>query len=223
MPQDSPPSEREIAEPVPESGEGVLPVSGAQPGPKSPDKRSRATVAVITAVVILAIIAAAFVLLPGGFTNTSPVATPVPTSPLTSSTTPPTVATALPTTIATIPLTPDIPVAFLLETGEPVSCGLTCRELDATITNTGYATAHDVCITLVIVNSYDVVIYVNGAESLTQCIGDLPGGASKTEHVVINADCGSWGSKCLGQTLTLQTWVSSVEMTGRFPDRLMAV
>jgi hypothetical protein len=221
MPQDPPPPRRETEEPVP--GPGAIPLSDTSPGPESPGKRSGAAAAIIV-VVIIVIIATAFVLLqPGGYTNTTPVTTPVPTSPLTLSTSLPTVATALPTTIATLPPTPDIPVAFLLETGEPASCGLTCRELDATITNTGYATAHDVCITLVIVNSYDEVILINGADSLTQCIGDLPGGASKTEHVVINADCGSWGSKCLGQTLTLQTWVSSEELDGSFPDRIMMV
>ncbi len=58
--------------------------------------------------------------------------------------------------------TPSVPVDFILQSGEPASCGLTCRQLDAMITNTGYDTAHNVCITVTLHNSRNEVINLNG-------------------------------------------------------------
>jgi hypothetical protein len=103
------------------------------------------------------------------------------------------------------------------------SCGLTCRQLTATITNTGDTTAHGVCISLRMQNSRGDVIGLNGGDVLSQCIGDLAGGASKSEPVTINADCGLFAVKCLRETLTMETEVVSTERTVRFPDRVIAV
>jgi len=100
---------------------------------------------------------------------------------------------------------------------------LTCRQLDASITNTGYETAHNVCISVGLHNSRNEIINLNGEPSLNRCIGDIEGGESKTEPITINADCGVFASKCIGETLTLQTLVLSDEKTVRFPDQLIAV
>jgi hypothetical protein len=115
------------------------------------------------------------------------------------------------------------PVDFSLEAGPQTSCGLTCRQLTPAITNTGNQTAHNVCISLVVYNSGGDIIFLNGAPSIRQCVGNIAGGESKSEPLVINADCGVFGSKCLGQTLTLQTTVTSDEKTVRFPDMAISV
>ncbi len=119
--------------------------------------------------------------------------------------------------------TPAPPVDFLLQPGDPASCGLTCRQLDASITNTGYETAHNVCITVGLHNSRNEIISLNGEPSIHRCIGDISGGQRKTEPITINADCGAFATKCIGETLTLQTRVTSVEKTVQFPDQLIAV
>ena len=119
--------------------------------------------------------------------------------------------------------TPALPVDFVLQPGDPASCGLTCRQLDASITNTGYETAHNVCITVGLHNSRNEIIYLNGKPSINRCIGDISGGEKKTETITINADCGAFATKCIGETLTLQTRVTSVEKTVQFPDQLIAV
>ena len=123
----------------------------------------------------------------------------------------------------TITATPAVPVDFIIHSGTPSSCGLTCRQLDASITNIGYATAHDVCIDVSMHNSKNVIINLNGGASIQQCIGDIAGGQSKTESITINADCGAFASKCIGETLTLKTQVTSVEKTVLFPDQVIAV
>lgn len=123
----------------------------------------------------------------------------------------------------TVQETQRIPVDFILQPGEQTSCGLTCRQLDATITNSGYETAHDVCITVALHNSRNEVINLNGEASIRRCIGDIDGGQSRTEPITINADCGLFATKCIGETLTLQTQVTSVEKTIRFPDQLIKV
>ncbi len=124
---------------------------------------------------------------------------------------------------ATVQETQRNPVDFILQPGEQTSCGLTCRQLDATITNSGYETAHDVCITVAVHNSRNEVINLNGEASIRRCIGDIGGGQSRTEPITINADCGLFATKCIGQTLILQTRVTSVEKTIPFPDQLIAV
>jgi len=123
----------------------------------------------------------------------------------------------------TVQETQRIPVDFILQPGEQTSCGLTCRQLDATIINSGYETAHDVCITVALHNSRNEVINLNGEASIRRCVGDIAGGQSRMESISINADCGLFASKCIGETLTLQTRVTSVEKTIRFPDQLIAV
>lgn len=127
------------------------------------------------------------------------------------------------TKIPTTGETPSVPVDIILRTGTPSSCGLTCRQLDATITNAGYAIAHNVCIDVSMHNSRNEIINLNGAPTLNRCIGDLGGGESKTEAITINADCGVFATKCIGETLTLKTQVSSDEKTIQFPDQLIAV
>ena len=123
----------------------------------------------------------------------------------------------------TLEKTPVLPVDFVLQPGDPTSCGLTCRQLDASITNTGYETAHNVCITVGLHNSRNEIIYLNGEPSINRCIGDISGGQEKSEPIMINADCGAFATKCIGETLTLQTLVTSVEKTVRFPDQLIVV
>lgn len=123
----------------------------------------------------------------------------------------------------TLQKTPALPVDFVLQPGDPASCGLTCRQLDASITNSGYETAHNVCITVGLHNSRNEIINLNGEPSINRCIGDIAGGQKKTEPITLNADCGLFATKCIGETLTLQTQVTSVEKTVRFPDQLIAV
>ena len=133
--------------------------------------------------------------------------------------------TATPTIKQTPPIqkTPSPPVDFVLQPGDPASCGLTCRQLDASITNTGYETAHNVCISVGLHNSRNEIINLNGKPSINRCIGDLSRGQKKTELITINADCGVFATKCIGETLTLQTRVTSVEKTVQFPDQIIAV
>jgi hypothetical protein len=123
----------------------------------------------------------------------------------------------------TLQQTPALPVDFILQPGDPASCGLTCRQLDATITNTGYEMAHNVCISVGLHNSRNEIINLNGEPSINRCIGNISGGQKKTEPITINADCGVFATKCFGETLTLQTRVTSEEKTVQFPDQLIAV
>jgi len=125
--------------------------------------------------------------------------------------------------LTTLQKTTPLPVDFILQPGVPVTCGLTCRQLDASITNTGHETAHNVCITVGLHNSRNEIISLNGEPSINRCIGDISGGQKKTETITINADCGAFATKCIGETLTLQTLVTSVEKTIRFPDQMIAV
>lgn len=123
----------------------------------------------------------------------------------------------------TIPATAAVPVDFILQTGVPASCGLTCRQLDATLTNSGYMTAHNVCIAVSMHNSRNEIIRLNGDSTLNRCVGDIAGGQTKTEPITIDADCGVFASKCFRETLTLQTLVLSDETTVRFPDQIVSV
>jgi hypothetical protein len=115
------------------------------------------------------------------------------------------------------------PVDFLIQTGAPANCGLTCRQLDAALTNSGYKTAHNVCITVSMHNSRNEIIDLNGESSLNRCVGDIAGGQTITEPITINADCGPFATLCIGETLTLQTQVVSDEKTVRFPDQVISV
>jgi hypothetical protein len=115
------------------------------------------------------------------------------------------------------------PVDFSIQTGVPATCGLTCRQLDAMLTNAGYSTAHNVCITVSMHNSRNEIINLNGESSLNRCVGDVAGGQTITAPIAINADCGPFATLCIGETLTLQTQVVSDEKTVRFPDQVISV
>jgi hypothetical protein len=116
-----------------------------------------------------------------------------------------------------------VPVDFSIQTGVPSNCGLTCRQLDAALTNSGYTTAHNVCIKVSMHNSRNEIINLNGNPSLNRCVGDIAGGQTITEPITINADCGPFATRCIGETLTLQTQVVSDEKTVRFPDQVISV
>jgi hypothetical protein len=115
------------------------------------------------------------------------------------------------------------PVDFLIQTGMPANCGLTCRQLDAMLTNSGYSTAHNVCISVSLHNRRNEIINLNGESSLNWCVGDVAGGQTITEPITINADCGPFATLCIGETLTLQTQVVSDEKMVRFPDQVISV
>ena len=128
--------------------------------------------------------------------------------------------TSKPTTVQS---TTALPVDFSIQTGIPANCGLTCRHLDAALTNSGYKTAHNVCITVSMHNSRYEVINLNGESSLNRCVGDIVGGQTINEPITINADCGPFATLCIGETLTLQTQIVSDEKTVRFPDQVISV
>jgi len=172
----------------------------------------------MTAAAILIIAIAGYLFLPGNTEtpvhSSLPVTSPEPTVMQTTETLEQT------TMETTVPLQP---VDFVLQPSDMTNCGLTCRQLQATITNTGYETAHNVCITLTIQNSRNEIISLNGNPSLRQCIGDIAAGESKTEPITVNADCGTFGTKCIGETLTLHTVAASEEKTVQFADQQIAV
>ena len=115
------------------------------------------------------------------------------------------------------------PVDFVIDAGSQEKCGLTCRQLTPSITNTGNETAHNVCISLVMSNSGGDLISLNGEPSFKKCIGNIASGESKSEPIVINADCGFLASKCVSQTLILKTSITCDETTVQFPDQMIAV
>jgi len=133
--------------------------------------------------------------------------------------------TGIPTISETVAIKPKAaePVEFQIQTGIPANCGLTCRQLDAMLTNSGSSTAHNVCIMVSLHNSRNEIINLNGESSLNRCVGDVASGQTITEQITINADCGPFASLCIGETLTLQTQVVSDEKTVRFPDQVISV
>jgi hypothetical protein len=110
------------------------------------------------------------------------------------------------------------PIYFELNPGNPTSCGATCRQTTATLTNTGDDTAHNVKINLNIYNNVGDSVY-----STQESLGDIPGGKSRSNAVTINADCGSilsLYSKCRDHMpLTLKTDIIFDEGTQNFPDQ----
>ncbi|MEI7856790.1 MAG: hypothetical protein WCH85_04725 [Methanomicrobiales archaeon] len=127
-------------------------------------------------------------------------------------------------TVQQIPVdTPAKPVDFVIQPGNTEKCGLTCRQLTPTITNTGYEAAHNVCIAISLVTSGGDTIFLNGESSINKCIGTIESGESKSEPIVINADCGFLASKCVQQTLIIKTTATCDEATVQFPDRTIAV
>jgi len=203
-----------------------------KPGPKLPENKNLIIVGIVVALLMIAVIAVVFIQLPSINGNEKPAAlknnTPQET-PVSPSDTPkikkiirPT-DTQVITQTSTIQETATVPVDFTLQSGTPASCGLTCRQLEASITNTGYATAHDVCINVSMHNSRNEILNLNGGPTLNRCVGDIGGGQTKTESITINVDCGAFATKCIGETLTLQTQITSVEKMVQLPDQLIAV
>jgi hypothetical protein len=204
-----------------------------KPGPGLPEKKNLMITGIVVAVLIIAVIAVVVnIQLPAGQETAQPTVIKNFTQPEKGvySAQPQNVQKSLRQTgtqtirqTPTLQKTSSLPVDFVLQPGDPVSCGLTCRQLDASITNTGYETAHNVCITVGLHNSRNEIINLNNEPSINRCIGDIAGGQKKTEPITINADCGAFATKCIGEMLTLQTRVTSVEKTVQFPDQLIAV
>lgn len=115
------------------------------------------------------------------------------------------------------------PVAFTLDPGTPISCGLTCRETTATITNTGDGIAHSVCVILEVFNENGERIFINSGPLIEHCLGDIGGGESRIETIMINADCGFLAGKCIGHTLVMKARATSAERTQAFPDSFIRV
>ena len=206
-----------------------IPAGRAKPGLTLPENKNLILVGIVAAVVIIAVIAIVFAQLPSDTKNKQPPAIQTTPSQVSPVATPKLLKTVRQTNTQTMlqtlttQATPAVPVDFVLQSQTPSSCGLTCRQMDASITNTGYATAHTVCIEVSMHNSRNDIINLNGQSSMQQCVGDLTGGQSKTESITVNADCGAFATKCIGETLTLQTKITSVEKTVQFPDQLIAV
>jgi hypothetical protein len=210
----------------PEKGQG-------NPRPGVIEKKTLIIAVFLIAVFLIAIIAIPIIMRspPDHGTGQSPViknftqpetgvpagrTSPIPKTPL---------QTVIPTTSEpiTVQSTTALPVDFSIQTGVPANCGLTCRQLDAALTNAGYKTAHNVCITVSMHNSRNEIINLNGESSLNRCVGDIAGGQTINEPITINADCGSLATLCIGETLTLQTQIVSDEKTVRFPDQVISV
>jgi hypothetical protein len=211
---------------------GDMPGSPEKPGLRVSENKNMIIAGIVVGFLILAVVAVLFIQLPsGGKTPESAVIKNITAHQTTvpSSITPKITKTIRPTgdqtarQTPTKTATPSVPVDFSLQSGTPSSCGLTCRQMDASITNAGYAIAHNVCIDVSMHNSKDVTINLNGEPSLVRCIGDIGAGQTKTEAITINADCGVFATKCIGETLTLKTRITSVEKTVQFPDQLIAV
>ena len=204
-----------------------------KPGPGSPGKKNLKLAGALVVVLIIAIIVVmGLVQSPAGNGTIQPPVIKISTQPEKEvsviqpqkvQNTPLQTGTRTIRQTPTLQKTPALSVDFVLQTGDATSCGLTCRQLEASITNSGYATAHNVCVTVGLHNGRNEIIYLNGEPSINRCIGDMSGGQKKTEPITINADCGAFATKCIGETLTLQTQVTSVEKTVRFPDQLIAV
>jgi hypothetical protein len=191
----------------------MLPEQEKTPGP-GPDTEKIRRIAII--VVALIVLSAISFIIAGGPQSSGEVSGPSVQSASGG-------ASRHATGSAAVTAAPKKAVAFVLVPGDPVSCGLTCREMTAAITNTGYADAHNVCISLTMQNSKGEAIALNGNETLVMCIGDLGAGQQRSEPVTINADCGMFALKCVKETLTLRTVVSSDEITTRFSDTQLAV
>jgi hypothetical protein len=196
-----------------------------KPGTRIRGKRFWMITGIIIGIVVIVILAFFIIFLaPGNNENTlNPVATTSPAQLQVSTTFLPEQSSTIGQSGTYTVETSKLPVDFVLRSGAPVSCGLTCRQLDATIANTGFETAHNVCITVALHNSRNDLINLNGDPFIRRCIGDIAGGESKTEPISVNADCGAFATKCIGETLTLQTQVSSDEKTTQLPDQLIAV
>jgi Na+-transporting methylmalonyl-CoA/oxaloacetate decarboxylase gamma subunit len=117
------------------------------------------------------------------------------------------------------PISPGDNIEFVLDPGIPTSCGLTCRETTATITNEGNKTAHNVCVWFSISNENGDNIPLNGVPSVYTCIGNLTTGIPVSEPMTLEADCGLLALNCIGQDLILSAKITSDEKTVTFPDQ----
>jgi hypothetical protein len=197
----------------------LAPLGKKVSGSAQSGKRAMVGFAVVFLVLMIGVIAMVVLLQPQGGSDTNPP----PLQETHSLDTMQVMPAPLPPDTEPTPVPEKKPVDFVLEPGPQASCGLTCRQLTPTITNTGDDTAHNVCINLVVSNSNGEVIFLNGAPAISQCVGDIAGRESRSEPIVIDADCGFLASKCIRQTLTLQTRVTSEERTVQFPDQMIAV
>jgi hypothetical protein len=196
-----------------------------KPGPGLPEKKTLIVAGIAIALFLIAILVVPVIMqspsIIKNFTKTEKGLSSTQTTNI-----PKTVRqTGIPTIIETptTQATAAEPVDFILQPGVPASCGLTCRQLDATLINSGYMTAHNVCIAVSMHNSRNEIINLNGDSTLNRCVGDIAGGQTITEPITINADCGAFATRCLGETLTLQTLVISDEKTVQFPDQIISV
>ena len=195
-----------------------VPIQKKVPGSPLSRKKSVRVIAILLVIVIIGVIAAVFLgqSPSGSSAATSPVVVKNTISPAVSQ------AGGQPNTQPAV-ATPVSPVDFDIGVGSQEKCGLTCRQLTPSITNTGYDTAHNVCITLTMSNGGGDPIYLNSGPSFRKCIGDIASGESKSESIVIDADCGFLASKCIRQTLILKTVVTCDEVTVQFPDQNIVV
>jgi hypothetical protein len=183
------------------------PAGKKEPGFPRPGKKTVIIIVILAVIVIIGVLVAG---LPGQSRGSGGAV--VSHSPSVPRTTPETTQDSL-----------QKPVDFIIRAGSQEKCGLTCRQLTPTITNTGYETAHNVCISIVLYNSGGDLISLNGGPSITECIGDIASGESKSQPIKIEADCGFLASKCIRQTLILKTEATCDETTVQFPDRTIAV
>lgn len=108
-------------------------------------------------------------------------------------------------------------VYFKINTGTPVSCGMTCRQIMTVLTNVGNENAHNVKVDFYIYNNIGEVVH-----STQEQLGDIPSGQSISRTVTMNLDCGSvlsLYSKCRKHMpLVLKLTVIFDEGIQAFPD-----
>jgi hypothetical protein len=108
-------------------------------------------------------------------------------------------------------------IYFEIDPGIPTSCGATCRQTVAVLTNTGDKAAHNVRVHLDIYNSIGEIVY-----STKEQLGDIPGGQSRSKTIIMNIDCGSiltLYSKCRKHMpLVLKVKIIFDEGVQTFPD-----
>lgn len=108
-------------------------------------------------------------------------------------------------------------VYFKINTGTPTSCGITCRQITAILTNAGDENAHNVKVNFNVYNNIGENLY-----STQERLGDIISGQSTSRTVAMNIDCGSvltLYSKCRKHMpLILKLTVIFDEGIQAFPD-----
>lgn len=108
-------------------------------------------------------------------------------------------------------------VYFEIDPGTPTSCGITCRKILASLTNTGEVDAHNVKVNFDIYNSAGDSVY-----STQEQLGDIASGQSKSKTITMHINCGSaltLYSKCRKHMpLTLRVKILFDEGIQIFPD-----